>query len=79
MPFTFIPGDPLFPSGPAGPGGPLEPLKDKVSLSFEKVIRNVEALTNRFVPIKHAVSLSVQNQKWNTGIHNKKSDKSFQN
>ena len=57
MPFTFIPGDPLFPSGPAGPDGPLEPLKDKVSSSFEKVTRNVEALTNRFVPIKHAVSL----------------------
>ena len=57
MPFTFIPGDPLFPSGPAGPDGPLEPLKDKVSSSFEKVTRNVEALTNRFVPIKHAVLL----------------------
>ena len=57
MTFTFIPGDPLFPSGPAGPGGPLEPLKDKVSSSFEKVTRNVEALTNRFVPIKHAVLL----------------------
>ena len=47
----------MFPSGPAGPGGPLEPLKDKVSSSFEKVTRNVEALTNRFVPIKHALSL----------------------
>lgn len=58
MPFTFIPGDPLFPSGPAGPEGPLEPMKNKVSSSFEKVTRNVEALTNRFVPIKHAVSLA---------------------
>ena len=22
LPFSFIPGDPLFPAGPAGPAGP---------------------------------------------------------